>query len=185
MKRKFPDDEKFRELILFLAEASEGDDPFGAVKLNKLLFYVDFFAYITFGKAVTWHVYQKLENGPAPRALLPIQKKMLENGDIAFSERKYFGLLQKRVMALREPNLEVFSGPEVQLMNQAVKEFWGKSATEMSRLSHEFLGWELAEIGEDIPYQVSLVSMGDPGEKARQKGIELEAAARRICGKGP
>ena len=33
---------KFRELILNISEQSEGDSTFGAVKLNKLLFYIDF-----------------------------------------------------------------------------------------------------------------------------------------------
>lgn len=52
-----PDDDKFKELILFICERSEGDSPFGAIKLNKLLFFTDFVSYSRFGHAVTWHEY--------------------------------------------------------------------------------------------------------------------------------
>jgi hypothetical protein len=179
-----PDGDKFRELILFVAEKSEGDPRFGATKLNKILFFVDFIAFVTLGQSVTGQRYQKLENGPAPRALVPAIKKMEARNEIAFRERLYYGKVQKRAVALREPDLSLFSGPEVQLVNDIIDEFWGKSASDMSRLSHDFLGWELAEIGEDIPYEVSLVTMDVPGKRARQHGIELEETAKRLSGKG-
>ena len=54
------DTTKLRELILYLARESEGDDYFGVVKLNKLLFYIDFEAYRRFGKSVTEQEYQAL-----------------------------------------------------------------------------------------------------------------------------
>ena len=34
--------DKFRELILYIAQESEGDPNFGATKLNKILFFCDF-----------------------------------------------------------------------------------------------------------------------------------------------
>src|SRR6266849_8660441 len=98
---RIPDNEKFRELILFMAEKSEGDRPFGAIKLNKLLFYADFLAFLTLGKAITWQPYQKLENGPAPRRLLPVASEMEEEEVIAYTERDYYGKRQRRMLALR------------------------------------------------------------------------------------
>src|SRR5262245_51395664 len=124
------DNDKFRELIIFFADESEGDRSFGATKLNKLLFYADFVAYLKFGKPITGQRYQKLENGPAPRALLPIVREMEEGGDVTRVTRDYHGKSQKRLVARREPDLDKFSGPEVQLMHQAVEEFWGKNASE-------------------------------------------------------
>ncbi len=58
-KQYEPDDIKLRELVLYLATLSEGDATFGKVKLNKLLFYADFNAYLKFGKPITGHEYQK------------------------------------------------------------------------------------------------------------------------------
>jgi hypothetical protein len=41
-RQQRPDDEKLRELILYVSTLSENDPNFGAAKLNKLLFYTDF-----------------------------------------------------------------------------------------------------------------------------------------------
>ena len=71
-----PDDAKLRELILLISSLSEGDPTFGAVKLNKLLFHCDFSAYLTYGRPITGQEYFALKQGPAPRRLLPITKRM-------------------------------------------------------------------------------------------------------------
>jgi hypothetical protein len=44
------DKEKFKELVLYLAEKCETDPSFGVTKLNKLLYYCDFVAYSELGK---------------------------------------------------------------------------------------------------------------------------------------
>jgi Protein of unknown function (DUF4065) len=177
-----PEDQKFRELILFLAEKSEGDVPFGATKLNKLLFYIDFRAYAAQGKSVTGQKYQKLENGPAPKKLIPTVKKMEAAGELVYREHDYYGKRQRRAIALRGPDLSLFSGPEVQLVNDVIKEFWGASARQMSEFSHRFLGWEVAELGEEIPYEVALIGTRSLPDDAIKHGISLEVEAKRLLG---
>jgi hypothetical protein len=44
---------KLQELILYVAKMSEGDPAFGAIKLNKLLFYSDFRAFLDARKSIT------------------------------------------------------------------------------------------------------------------------------------
>src|SRR6266851_4314505 len=174
-----PNDKKFRELILFIAEKSEGDRPFGATKLNKLLFRSDFAAYLMFGNAITWHRYQALGNGPATRALLPILEKMEKTREIAFAERNFYGRPQRRVIALRAPDLSLFSAAEIDLVTTIIEECWGKTATRMSQLSHEFIGWKLAENGEDIPYEVALIDERAPTPKEIEKGIQFQKLAQK------
>src|ERR1051325_3997789 len=101
--------------------------------------------------------YQKLVNGPAPRALIPTTKKMESRKEIAYREQNYYGKTQKRLVPLRDPDLSQFTAEEVDLVDKIISEFWGMNAAEMSNASHKFIGWELAEIGEDIPYEVALV----------------------------
>ena len=156
-----PNDQKLRELILFVSERSEGDASFGSVKLNKLLFYADFLAYLEFGRAITWQKYQKLENGPCPRRMLPILHDLENDQDIAVVDRKYHGYTQKRTVALREPDLSMFSADEIGLVTQLIDEFWGKNAAQISDASHDFVGWRLANIGEDIPYEAALAKFAD------------------------
>ncbi|NOY30424.1 MAG: SocA family protein, partial [Planctomycetes bacterium] len=153
---------------------SEGDGPFGATKLNKLLFFSDFLAYRKFGKSITGHPYQKLNKGPAPRALVPIREQLEAEEAIALAERDYHGYPQKRVLALREADLSRFSSDEIALVTALIEEYWGRTATQLSDLSHEFRGWQLAEYGEDIPYELMLVEF----KKESQEDLEIDKALR-------
>ena len=59
---------RLRELMLFVAERCQYDPHFGVTKLNKILFYCDFFAFARFGKSITSMPYNKLSYGPVPTA---------------------------------------------------------------------------------------------------------------------
>ena len=171
-----PDNEKLRELILYLIHNSEADPKFGSTKLNKLLFFCDFLAYRSLGQSITGHEYQKLDFGPAPRAFLPIFSQMVEANECRIREEDAHGYKKKRPIALREPRAEVFSGEEIDLIRDVISELWNSNGSEVSELSHRFLGWELAESKETIPYETILASPSqvldeEQGEWAR-KAIE-------------
>jgi Antitoxin SocA-like, Panacea domain len=171
------DADKLRELILHISRQSEGDPCFGATKLNKILFYADFLAYRNTGQAITGAEYQKLNHGPAPRQLKPLHDRMEREKAIAVRPNEYGGYQQKRTLALREPILGKFTAEEIALVDRIIQNLWGKSATEVSDLSHRFIGWHLAKLGETIPYGVALLTRRDPTEKERAHGLKLEAAA--------
>lgn len=181
-KRVGPDDEKFKELILYIARKSEADDWFGATKLNKLLFLADFIAYALWGEPITGQEYMALEMGPAPRRLLPIVEQMQRTGEIIPAEREYFAKTQKRLVALREPDVDKFSGREIALVDALIEKWWRHSAREMSRASHQFVGWRVAQKGETIPYEVALLGDRELTKEEVQKGLELEPMARKLLG---
>ncbi len=52
---------KLRELIIHVATLSGMDEPFGATKLNKILFNADFEAYRQWGKSISGQEYFALE----------------------------------------------------------------------------------------------------------------------------
>ncbi len=147
-----PSDHKFRELVLYIAAKSETDPHFGATKLNKILFYSDFLAYRTLGSSITGQKYQKLEFGPAPKAVVPVLREMEEEGICAQSERTHYGRTQRRVVALREASLAAFSAEEIDLVRDVIAELWSLTGSEVSDLSHQFVGWQAAGLGEEIPY---------------------------------
>ena len=165
------DDRKMRELILYLAARSEQDPRFSSTKLNKLLFYCDFTAYRELGHSITGHSYQKLPFGPAPKAMLPILGQMKRNRDCSESEKDCFGLRQRRVKAERPPEISVFSPEELRLADQIVDDLWESSASEVSDLSHGFIGWQAAALNEVIPYET--VFVGDPSTPVREDEVEF------------
>lgn len=170
---------KFRELILYLTRESEGDDYFGAIKLNKLLFNIDFAAYRRFGKSVTDQEYQALPYGPAPRAVVPILNEMVAQGELVIREEPLYGYVQKRPLALRQPNVKVFSQDEIALIAHILLRFRYMSASQISDHSHEFLGWSLAEEGETIPYSVALLGRDELTEQELEHAKIVEERARK------
>ena len=158
-KRKRKDD-RFRELVLYVARETESDPRCGRTKLYKILFYADFWAFSKLGHSITGEEYQKLKNGPAPRRALPVLTAMIRDRLCIWAERDYFGRTQQKLLALREPDLSPFSGEEIAITHDVIQMLWPFDATALSDLSHRFMGWQLAGEGETIPY--STVVLGAP-----------------------
>lgn len=163
------DREKFRELLLYVARESEDDVHFGATKLNKLLYFSDFKAFAITGSAITGAAYQRLERGPAPRQILPVLSEMEREGEVARTERRYFNLLQKRVVALRNPDLAAFSEQEVEIIDRVISELRLLNASQVSALSHLETGWQVARPGETIPYHSAYISNRRPTQRELEK----------------
>lgn len=176
-------DKRLQEIILLIALRSEGDEPFGSVKLNKLLFYADFLSYVRFGESITGQEYQALPQGPAPRRLLPVIEKMKRQEVLAIREHDYYGRNQQRPLALDTPDTTEFVYEQIELVERVVKHFWGKNATEMSLESHQFVGWKLAKKGETIPYSVALIGSRKPTLAERKRGLDLEEIAQECLAK--
>ncbi len=181
-KRVTPDDAKLKELVLYIARKSEGDPRFGSTKLNKLLFLADFIAYATWGQPITGQDYMAENNGPVPRRLLPVREQMEKAGELVIAEVEYQTKLQKRPIALREPDVGIFTGPEIALVDSLIEDWWEHTATAISMASHEFVGWRVAQKGETIPYETALLDDRDLTKDEEARGLELVPAARKLLG---
>jgi hypothetical protein len=166
---------KFKELILYLATKHEEERYWGATKLNKCLFYSDFMAYAKYGQSITGAAYIALERGPAPKALVPVQKELLDSREIAVQERP----MQRRILALREPDLSEFTAQEIALVDYVIDRTRTADADTLSDESHGFLGWKAARaeanaIGKQvvIPYNTVFVSNEKPDEFEEAHGHE-------------
>jgi len=155
---------KLRELILYVSEVCEADPAFGATKLAKILYYCDFIAYVELGVPITGDKYQRLPYGPAPKALLPTRKQMEEQQELILRQVVRFGYTQTRPTALRRPDLSQFSGQEIALVDSVIGSLWELDATAVSRLSHRDIGWQLAEEGENIPYETAFIESIVPAD---------------------
>ena len=153
------DEERFKELIVFITELCNDDDTFGSVKLNKILYFADFMAYRVLGNPITGATYFKLPEGPAPRQLLSARTDLVAEGRIAIELRPYFNGVQKRPVVVGDgPNTAKFNEQERAIVRSIAKYFRGKSAREVSDFSHLQPGWILAEDRGDIPYETAWLS---------------------------
>lgn len=168
-------EQKFKELVLYIALRSDDDKRFGAVKLNKILFYSDFNAYRELGKPITGAAYQHLGEGPAPRELLPARKKMTDLNELKTEPRRYFGKVQKRLVALRPPDLSIFTTDEIRIVDEIITTFWEYSGAELSERTHREYGWRLTDESETIPYTAAFFSEEPLSQDQIERGQQVAA----------
>lgn len=167
-------EDKFKELVLYISQRCAGDPTFGSVKLNKVLYFSDFFAYAKSGVAITGFEYQKLPNGPAPRKLLPVRQSMINEGSLGLQEVPLrSGRTQKRTVNLRRPNLSIFTGEEIAVVDYVIESLQNVNAESVSDISHQMIGWLIANVGEEIPYSTVFLSNEPLSEAEAQRGIQL------------
>ena len=153
-------DARLAELMLYVAQHCATDPKFGAVKLNKILWWSDIFSYVQFGKPITGVSYQKLQFGPAPRHFVPVRNSLVSDGSAVVSpETSIPGYTRNRLVPLRQPDLSSFTGEQIALVNSVIEILWDETADTASRLSHG-KAWEIAEDGDNIPYEAVFLSDG-------------------------
>ncbi|MEA3029120.1 MAG: hypothetical protein QOG13_445 [Sphingomonadales bacterium] len=150
--------QKFRELIVYVSAKCETDPSFGATKLNKILFYADMTAFERFGEPLTGEAYLRLDRGPAPMTLLPVRRGLVAEGAIRVDERQTMGNhTQKRLVALRSADTDLFTQGELRIVDEIINDLWGKTADEVSRDSHR-IAWHALGEREMIPYEAAFLS---------------------------
>jgi uncharacterized phage-associated protein len=172
--------DKFKELILYLSEKSRDDKKFGATKLNKLLYFCDFGAYVELGKPITSAGYFRLRNGPAPRCLLPVRKEMVESGllEVQTVHLATKNKPQERTVNLRAPKMNAFSPAEMKLIDSVLMEFRDYDSDEISDRSHREMGWLLMAEHETIPYPMAFYSNPPLTEEEIARGRQIAASRR-------
>lgn len=153
---------RLKDLILYISAECNSDPTFGSVKLNKILYFSDFMAYRVLGAPITGATYFKLPEGPAPRSLLSARQELLHEGRLTIEHRPYFNGVQKRpVVTSADLHEGTFSEAEQEIVDSVILYLWGKSAREVSDLSHQQPGWIHAADYADIPYEMAWLS-ADP-----------------------
>lgn len=139
---KVTDHVKLRELILHIAKKSAGDSQFGAVKLNKILFYADFLSRLRRRKSITGEEYFAIKEGPAPQQMKPVTEKMISDQVFAF-QLIDVGLPhpKKRPIALRPPDYDKLEAEDIAIADEVIEKFQSKNGKALSNLSHQFAGY--------------------------------------------
>ena len=149
--------EKLRELVLYIADKCKEDRTFGAVKLNKILFYADFISFAEYGEPITGVKYRKFEQGPVPTIFKRVRSEMEEGGEIIIRKKSYHGRVQHRLIPLRPPDFSQLGARDIALVDDVIQMFWNRSAQEVSELSHD-RAWKERSRGRGDTYEAAFVS---------------------------
>lgn len=167
------DEAKFSELVLYVAEKMKDEKTYGATVLNKVLFYADFFHYAEHGSPISGARYNRLPHGPAPRRLLPVRERLVSDGRAVVRTRQVGARNQHRLEALGQANLSMFTGAEIETINEVIDMVKDHTAVSISDVSHEMSGWKLAADREEIPYSSIFLYRGPVTDDDKRRAQEL------------
>jgi len=149
---------KLAELILYVVEKCGSHPRFGATKLNKILFWADFYAYGTTGKPLTGVEYMRQRHGPVPKHLVPIRDGLIQSGALDVSSEKLFnGSYKTRFFSKRKADITLFTTEQLELVNEIIDYLRDGTAKEVSDQTHG-RAWEILSDGDLIPYEAVFVS---------------------------
>jgi hypothetical protein len=165
---------RLQELMLYIAKKCSSHSKFGGTKHNKILWFADFNAYRLFGKPITGARYWRQDYGPVASRFMQAKNKLISDKRAKPEVCIFPGFNpQRRIIALDEPNLDLFSAKEIALVDQIIDELKELSVDEVSKLSHG-RAWKAAMHDyTDIPYEAAFVSDEPllPEENARFKEL--------------
>jgi uncharacterized phage-associated protein len=163
---------KFEELIVYIARRLPPEAALGRVKLAKLLMLSDFTSYIRTGQSITGATYEKWEHGHLPSELIMAEKDMLGD-DIDMETTDYYGKPLRHITARRDPFMGDFNDDELAIIEGVLRFYGHESAAYLKKLSHDELGWKLANEHETIPYNTIFLSKTGPTDDDVRRGEEL------------
>lgn len=156
---------KFKALVHYVCEKADNPAVLGAVKLNKVLWYSDVVNYLITGTAITGESYVKRQHGPVARHLMKAIDELVAQGKIARGHVDHFGFMKHEYIAIQPADVSAFTPEEISLVDSAFEYVClHHTAKSISEETHDVI-WQLAEIGEEIPYYtVFAASVGEVDE---------------------
>lgn len=147
--------EKLKNLILYILEKCGGKPNVGETVLYKLLYFADFDNFEIFGGPITGMNYVHLQYGPVPSAneYCPVVQEMVEKKELKIITQQYYGMPQKRYIALVNSDINIFNLQEIKLIDTVIANLSDKTATQIEDYVHEDAPWKLTEEKQIIDYK--------------------------------
>ena len=169
--------EKLDEAVIYLAERSANDPDFDAAKLVKLLYCADCASFFRRWQPITGATYIHLASGPCPQGWETTRHRLLREGIIQEVPADVTGDgHRKRIVARRKANSAILTDAERAFIDDQRREFAGCAASDIDEYIHRITGWEMTQVGEEIPYELSIfrrpVLTADTIERGRRIAAE-------------
>ena len=149
MKIEASNSDRLAKLVHYVIARTKPDQ-LGATKLNKILWFIDCAAFKEFGHSISGlHSYTKRQFGPTPYAMPVVLKEVKSEGLISEEVQEYTIGFRREYHSLVEPDFDVFSKSEIDLINRVIVDHISMTANEISELSHDAL-WEETELEEPM-----------------------------------
>jgi transcriptional regulator with XRE-family HTH domain len=144
---------KFKQVLLYILEKVGGKPSVGETVLYKLLYFIDFDYYEKYEENLMGATYIKNQFGPTPVGFENIVEQMKQAHEIEAVKSEYFKFPQKKYLALKRADLKLFTGRELEHIEEVLARLSDKNAKELSDYSHGDIPWLAREFGEELSYE--------------------------------
>jgi Antitoxin SocA-like, Panacea domain len=160
-KRRKPmrfDKEKFKSLVLYVIWRGGRGEGFGLAKLNKIMWLSDARAYMLRGRPITGATYIRERQGPGAEKISSILRDLERDGLIepqkAPGRRHRTGTFR----VADRPDLSLFGPEELSIVDYWIEHIDADRADPDNGESSQDYTWQIAEVGEVIPYYAVLAT---------------------------
>ena len=186
---------KLRNILLYILERCAGKPNVGETVLYKLLYFCDFNYYEIYEEHLTGSQYKKLSYGPVPHKMSTILNNMASSGQLQKVKTEYYGKPQTRFLPLMKPDLTRLSAAEKDVIDSVIALMSDWSARMISDYSHNDKPWKATELNDYVDYELVFYRSPpysvrtyeeDEQDKARKNSIrraageETEAGSSRL-----
>lgn len=134
-----PDLEKFSQMVIFFSEKVE---PY-KTKLNKMLFYADFYHFKKTGLSISGAKYRAIDMGPVPNNFQSIFEYLEANDLIAINRIKFNEAIgEKFKSGSLSFKKELFTSEELKTLHEIVVRFGKMTTDEIIDVSHQEEAWK-------------------------------------------
>ena len=153
--------DKLKNLILFVLSSEDYRDE-GIKKLNKILYFIDFYFYRDHERLISGAQYAKADRGP-----------IIDNYKELFGQLVADGVLHRKDVngpilycPKVKPDISIFSSEEIEHVHDVLKRYGRLASAELESISHDQQPWVLTERNGDIidPDLALLVDIEGNGE---------------------
>lgn len=168
---------KLKNIILYILEKCGGKPNLGETALYKLLYFVDFDYFEMTGQPVTGLDYINRRFGPVPatKEYCAVVEEMQAANQLKIFPQEYFGLIQKRYVALKNYEEGSLSLKEIKVIDSVIGRLSDMSARKIEDFVHEDAPWKLTKEKEIIPYCLAYDRKAPYAQV--DHGVEMQDAA--------
>ncbi len=112
-------------------------------KMNKLLFYADFFHYSKTGYSITGLTYVAIKHGPVPKNYGSIYDLLSDSGYLEMKEEEFEGFGGERLLCHNgDPDMELFTSNERFAIETVTTKLGHLKTADIVNVSHNELAWQ-------------------------------------------
>ncbi len=153
--------EKFKNLVLYVLSHEDYKEG-GIKKLNKLLYFIDFYFYRDHEQLISDMSYAKAEMGPVVDKYRTVFSELEKDGFLKSTDGVGLTAYQPLVKA----EITQFSSEEIDHIGKVLNKYGKLSSTDLEGISHRQQPWILTEnMGEIIDPDLALLIADDDSEE--------------------